>query len=40
MSCNTVINQQSSLPAPNRSASEVKDPERQGRGKKNHMKRT
>ena len=38
MSCNIVINQQSSLPASDRSAPEakVKDPERQRRGKKSH----
>ena len=36
MSSNIVINQQSSFPASDRSASEakVKDPEKQGRGKK------
>ena len=36
MSCNIVINQQSPLPASDRSAPEakVKDPERQRRGKK------
>ena len=38
MNCNIVINQQSSLPASDRSAPEakVKDPERQRRGKKAH----
>ena len=38
MSCNIVINQRSSLPAPDRSASEakVKDLERKGLGKKSH----
>ena len=38
MSSNIVINQQSSFPASDRSASEakVKDPEKQGRGKKSH----
>ena len=40
MSCNIVINQQSSLPASDRSAPEekVKDPQRQKRGKKSHEK--
>ena len=38
MSCNIVINQQSSLPASDRFAPEakVKDPERQRRGIKSH----
>ena len=38
MSCNIVINQQSSLPASDRSTPEakVKDPERQRGGKKSH----
>ena len=38
MNCNIVINQQSSLPASDRSAPEakVKDSERQRRGKKSH----
>ena len=38
MNCNIVINQQSSLPASDRSAPEakVKDPERHRRGKKSH----
>ena len=38
MSCNIIINQQSSLPTSDTSSSEakVKDPERQRRGKKSH----
>ena len=38
MSCNIIINQQSSLPTSDKSVSEakVKDPERQKRGKKSH----
>ena len=38
MSCSIVVNQQSSLPASDRSVPEakVKDPERQKRGKKSH----
>ena len=41
MSCNFVINQQSSFPVSDNVATEakVKDPERQSRGK-NHTKRT
>ena len=39
MSCNIVINQESSLPASDRSAPEAKakDPERQRKGKKSHQ---
>ena len=39
MSCNIVINQESSLPVSDRSAPEtkVKDPERQRKGKKSHQ---
>ena len=38
MSCNIIINQQSSLPTSDKSASKakVKDPERQRMGKKSH----
>ena len=37
MSCNIVINQQASLPILHNVATEkLKDPERQGRGKKSH----